>query len=222
MTKMIAQRARPRAAEVSKIFALPSLALALFLGAGPARAQEVNNTFNSMLSYFGMQFDKDSDYIDYRARPPLVVPPRNDLPPPKEAKQDPAWPKDPDVAAQNHGALDAHRPPSKMMAPNAKTELTQEELQRRRSGKTNDAAANDCQATPGMPDCPDKPWPQKLVESALSGVGKLRGFEALDGQQSEKAQPGPEPPRRYLTEPPVGYRAGSASAAATPPAPAGQ
>ena len=32
-----------------------------FLGASPAIAQEDTNTFNSMLGFFGMQFDKDRE-----------------------------------------------------------------------------------------------------------------------------------------------------------------
>src|SRR5271155_3993259 len=40
--------------------------------------------------------------IEYKERPPLVVPPNRELPPPDTtgsvAKRDPAWPSDPDVA----------------------------------------------------------------------------------------------------------------------------
>ena len=53
------------------------LYVAAFAGATPARAQEDTNMFNSVLGFVGMQFDKEQDTIDYRARPPIVVPPEN-------------------------------------------------------------------------------------------------------------------------------------------------
>ena len=82
------------------------LYVAAFAGAAPARAQEDTNMFNSVLGFVGMQFDKEQDTIDYRARPPIVVPPKTDLPPPKVAVRDPSWPKDPDVIAERRAALE--------------------------------------------------------------------------------------------------------------------
>ena len=81
------------------------LSVAGFSSATPAWAAEDTNMFNSVLGFVGMQFDKEPDSIDYRARAPIVVPPRTDLPPPKEAVRDPAWPNDPDVAAERRAAL---------------------------------------------------------------------------------------------------------------------
>src|SRR5438445_13693475 len=57
------------------------LSVAGFSSTNPARAEEDTNTFNSVLGFVGMQFDKEQDSIDYRARAPIVVPPRTDLPP---------------------------------------------------------------------------------------------------------------------------------------------
>ncbi len=42
------------------------------------------------------------------------------------------------------------------------------------------------------------------------------------GGSSEKVDPGVEPDRRYLTEPPLGYRKGTAAVAATIDAPKDQ
>ncbi len=59
---------------------------------GSARAQD--GVFNSMLKNLGLG---SNDPIEYRERPPLVVPQTRDLPPPQSAKgaRDPNWPTDP-------------------------------------------------------------------------------------------------------------------------------
>src|ERR1700724_1838552 len=105
------------------------LSVAGFSSATPARAEEDTNMFNSVLGFVGMQFDKEQDSIDYRARAPIVVPPRTDLPPPKEAVRGPAWPKDPDIAAERRAALDSRRPAP---PPNSRVEMSQTELQQGR------------------------------------------------------------------------------------------
>src|SRR5262249_1931445 len=87
------------------------ICLASFAGA-QARAQEAANSFKSFLGYSGLRPDS-GESIDYRARPPVVVPPRFDLPQPKEAASDPSWPKDPDIAAERRAALDSHTPVAK-------------------------------------------------------------------------------------------------------------
>lgn len=193
-----------KAPAVASLPALVAFAIAGLIGAAPATAQEDTNMFNSVLGFVGMQFDKEDEAIDYRARAPIVVPPRTDLPPPKEAKRDPAWPKDPDVAAQRRAAIDSRRP-APQLTPNARAELSQDELQRGRGGRLNDAPDNDCQATAGTPACLYAPW--KILQSALGG------------QPSDVVQPGAEPPRRYLTEPPAGYRQATGTAKATGDAP---
>lgn len=99
------------------------LSVAGFSGATPALAEEDSNMFNSVLGFVGMQ-DKQQDSIDYRARPPIVVPPRTDLPPPKEAVRGPAWPKDPDIAAERRAALDS-RTPAPQLTPNSRVEMSQ-------------------------------------------------------------------------------------------------
>ncbi len=65
---------RRRARASPRIFAAAAL-----IGAAPARAQapqEDTNPLNSVLGFVGMQFDKEKEDIDYRARAPLVVPPQ--------------------------------------------------------------------------------------------------------------------------------------------------
>lgn len=190
----------PRLAAV--LFA--GLGLGLAWGSAPARAFEDTNTFNSMLGFFGMQFDKDEATIDYRARPPLVVPPRFDLPPPKEAKRDPAWPNDPDVAAERRAALESQRP-APQITPNTKVEMSQRELEQKKSQLPSDGPPDECQASAGTPICLYAPW--KALKSIVTGF------------RSDTVVPGPEPPRKYLTEPPPGYRQATGIAKAKMDAP---
>src|SRR6202022_376968 len=128
------------------------LTLVAFSSAAPARAQEDTNMFNSVLGFVGMQFDKEQGSIDYRARAPIVVPPRTDLPPPKEAVRGPAWPKDPDIAAERRAALDSRRP-APQLTPNSRVEMSQTELQQGRGPLPSDGPPDECQAGAGTPPC---------------------------------------------------------------------
>lgn len=166
------------------------LSVAGFSGATPALAEEDSNMFNSVLGFVGMQ-DKQQDSIDYRARPPIVVPPRTDLPPPKEAVRGPAWPKDPDIAAERRAALDS-RTPAPQLTPNSRVEMSQ---------LPSDGPPDECGARAGTPLCLSTPW--KFLKSIATGF------------HSDTVQPGPEPPRKYLTEPPAGYRQATGVAKAT-------
>src|ERR1700737_3412872 len=184
------------------------LTLVAFSSAAPARAQEDTNMFNSVLGFVGMQFDKEQDSIDYRARAPIVVPPRTDLPPPKEAARGPAWPKDPDIAAERRAALDSRRP-APQLTPNSRVEMSQTELRRQGRGPLpSDGPPDECQAGAGTALCLYTPW--KVLKSVVTGF------------HSDTVQPGPEPPRKYLTEPPAGYRQATGVAKATVEAPKDQ
>jgi hypothetical protein len=178
------------------------LSICAVLSATPARAFEDTSSFNSMLGYFGMQVDKDEDSIDYHARPPLVVPPRFDLPPPKEAKRDPAWPKDPDAAAERRAALGSRRPAPKTTS-NTQAGTPQAELQQHNDSPPVNVSADGCEAQAGSAICLFPPF------------STLKNF--VTGFHSDNAQPGPEPPRKFLTEPPPGYRQGVAKASADAP-----
>jgi hypothetical protein len=182
------------------------LSVAGFSSATPARAEEDTNMFNSVLGFVGKQFDKEQDSIDYRARAPVVVPPRTDLPPPKEAVRDPAWPKDPDIAAERRAALDSRRP-APQLTPNSRVEMSQTELQQGRGPLPADGPPDECEAG-GTPICLYTPW--KVLKSVVTGL------------HPDTVQPGPEPPRKYLTEPPAGYRQATGVAKATIEAPKDQ
>lgn len=184
----------------------PAAALAAFLsaaafpGAPPARAEEDTNPFNSVLGFVGLQFDKEEESIDYRARAPIVVPPATDLPKPKTAVRDPAWPKDPDVMDERRKQMDSRRP-APQITPNTRVEMSPAELKEGRGPMPKDGPPDDCQPGAGTPICLYAPW------KALQAVA--------NGFKSDTVQPGPEPDRRYLTEPPPGYRKATGVAKAT-------
>lgn len=198
-------KTRPSAAAPSLQLIAVAFGLAAWLGASPARAQapqEDTNPLNSVLGFIGMQFDKDKEDIDYRARAPLVVPPRLDLPKPKEAVHSADWPKDPDVAERRHAAAAAQRP-APQLTPQARAELSPQEVE---GGRADAPAAagppDDCQPGAGTPICLYTPW--KILQSMVGG-----------GEKSDTVAVGDEPARNYLTEPPEGFRKPTSNASAT-------
>ena len=161
-------------------------------GAPQARAQEAAK---SLLGFLGVQSNKDDESIDYRARAPIVVPPRLDLQKPKEATRDPSWPQDPDVAAKRRAALDSHTPAAQG-APNSRAET---------GSLPAEGPPDECQASEKA-FCLSTPW--KVLKSVTNGF-----------TSSDTVQAGPEPVRKYLTEPPPGYRQPAAVAKAAVGAP---
>lgn len=86
-------RAKPATA-LALAGALAGFALASF-GTGAARAEDL---FGTMLKSLGIN---NNDPIEYKERPPLVVPQTHDLPPPQSARgRDPNWPADPKAGAR--------------------------------------------------------------------------------------------------------------------------
>ncbi len=178
---------QPRLAGTS-LLVLAVSAFAVLATAAPARAEEKTNPLQSMLGAFGVQTGKDEDTIDYRPRAPLVVPPTRDLPAPKEAVRDPAWPKEPDTDKRRKAALESRRPVPKSSAnPDAEPAVE--------PATTAEAA---------KPDAHDG-------ECLLNATGPKSCFNILQsvfgGGTSDAAKPGVEPKRKVLTEPPAGYRA---------------
>jgi hypothetical protein len=202
-------RLRPGAAAPALCLTAVFAAAAL-MGASPARAQapqEDTNPVNSVLGFFGMQFDKDKEDIDDRARPPLVVPPRLDLPAPKQVAHNPDWPKDADVEERRHAAAAAQRP-APQITPNTRVEMSANELQSTRGDLPKEGPPDECQVSAGTPICLYTPW--QILQSVTGlGGGKPNSVEVGDA----------EPGRTYLTEPPSGYRKPTGTATATIEAP---
>jgi hypothetical protein len=196
MTGMRFDRARHQGPAASSLLVLSILTLALYGNTSPACAEETTNPFNSMFGLFGGKPDKDeTDTIDYRPRAPLVVPPTRDLPEPKEAVRDPAWPKDADANAQRRAALDSRRRVPQP-SPNAGAGTT----------------TNETQAKAPAPAKPD----EHEGECLLNDSGPRSCFNVMQSvfggaSTNDAVKPGTEPQRKLLIEPPPGYRTATVS-----------
>jgi len=141
--------------------------------------------------------------IEYKERPPLVVPPGRDLPPPANigslTANNPAWPADPDE--KRRGAERKAKTERKPYDPITSGDpLRPSELA---AGKTDKPSVK---SGPG-PDHSPEMTPSELgftssMWSGLLGLGKT--FSG--GKSVETANFTREPARTTLTEPPVGYR----------------
>ncbi len=132
--------------------------------------------FNQVLSNVGLR-DPDPA-IEYKERPPLVVPPSRDLPPPatagSAAVKSPDWPSDPDV----------------------KKRAVNRDRKNERSVLAGDRAVGAAGPT------------SQSDGTQQSGVwDKLTGWtKSITGNNRESATFLHEPSRNALTDPPPGYR----------------
>jgi hypothetical protein len=146
--------------------------------------------------------------IDYRERPPLVVPPNlGQLPRPEASAvaNTPAWPKDPEIVER-------------------KKRAAAKKNQKRRSSEDDDRALSPAElnaygrAAPGS-SAPNPTGPQDAESdsqraqrpSELGYKGGLFGGLFKDNTKPEVATFTNEPTRNELTQPPAGYRTPSAS-----------
>jgi hypothetical protein len=161
------------------------------------------------LKDLGLKRSGDSDGIEYRERAPLVVPPGRDLPPPRSetaVTNNPAWPKDPDVAKRRQDAINTAAQRAKIKGANeAMIEegraLRPDEL-RAPPGSGAPAAA----AIPGTTVTPEEgARPLRPAE-----LGQKKGlWDMLSAVGPDKPEYAPfngEPPRTALTAPPPGYQ----------------
>jgi hypothetical protein len=166
-------------------------ALGLLAAAGlspdAARAQDTGGDgtlFGSMLKGLGIGGENN---IEYRERPPLVVPPTRDLPPPQAASaaRNPNWPVDPktgDVPKKGNQVRDLDRLPVPQ-----------------RPAVPSVAIATPATPSAGGPDQTPAPPP-----SEPGFFGKL--FSSSDVPANAVI---PVPTRKTLTEPPLDYESPS-------------
>lgn len=172
---------------------------ALILVASGAAAQDEGLAVKSLLGSIGI-IPKDKPPIEYRERPPLVVPQKLELRPPVDAgsveARVPNWPRDPDVLARREDEEDARRPAGQSRADRGSrnnSTLTGEEI---RAG-TRANARTPFVITEG-----------NERNSALSPAEMAR----MDRRKPAQLVSTEEPERRSLTEPPTGYRKPAAGA----------
>jgi hypothetical protein len=179
---------------------LGAVAGLLVLAAGPALAADdgYQDVFSSVFTAVGLMKSDATPDIDYRERAPLVLPPKMDLVAPSAAISHPAsWPQDPDVAKRSRAAADSRAP---ITVGKGSDLLTKQEMMQ---GRTDDRPlsaqrAADCGNNGNRRNC--------LVLSPDQLKAEGERFKA-NNPESEKAelQPGEEPDREYLTQPPKGY-----------------
>lgn len=182
------------------------LAGGLLLAVTPASAQE-GQLFKNLVEGMGL-FGTSRNDIEYKQRAPLVVPPSSTLPKPQEvgANRSAAWPDDPDVARRK-----AERDSSNILFQNSESYrantrplMSQEELRRGRVA--------------GTANGPDGIVPDhNNYNNQIAPIRVGREMAARQAQtDTSNLQYGTEPARRYLHEPPTGYRRPAATAALGP------
>ncbi len=161
----------------------------------PAKAQGVLDFARNVL---GIQDEKPE--VSYPERAPLVVPPTLQLRQPQQPASagNPNWPKDPDVEARRAAAEAARNTAPEVRALGRTPLLSVDEM--RASGRRG--------AAPAAASEPN--W----AERPLLSVQEMRELDARGraAMQAPVVASGVEPPRRYLTDPPTGYRKPAAGA----------
>ena len=208
--------------------AVLSLGLGLVAAAGAARAEDNDGrTMSEKISdgFYGVirGTNMDNRGIDYRERSPLVVPPSLDLPPPvsgaRDTQQIANWPKDPDERARK-AVITAKR---KNAPPAARVQVTAAGTTAPQAiniappvapqeapvpGTTRPAYASDRNGTALIDPVYDKPG--NLFTGGASDLANsigLGGFDSLfGGKKNAQVDPGTEPAREALTQPPIGYQ----------------
>jgi len=203
----------------SRVSAVLGAALGIFLVAGTAGAafaadDDDEGTWDQkimrdVLRGIGLRNGREGS-IEYKERPPLVVPPNRELPPPDVtgsiAKPDPAWPSDPDEAKRK--AAKKAKAERKWVDPTTWGDtLKPSEL---KVGKT-DALPNETGVKPGQ----TVETSTELRPDELGYKGGLWSEFMNIGHSFDRDKPPEgakflrEPARSSLTEPPVGYRSPS-------------
>jgi len=145
--------------------------------------------------------------FNYQERPPLVVPPTRELPPPEApgamAARNPAWPVDPDVERRKAEKKAKAESPRKREWNDYGERLSPAELA---AGKSNKPSEPSAASQPDYLLAPLSPGELGFSNSmfkGLLGIGKVFMDEPEFGTFVR------EPPRVSLTDPPPGYRSPS-------------
>lgn len=179
------------------------LCAAAFIAAPVAGAQAQEGAFfKDILGSMGI-IEKDREPIVYRERPGIVVPPKLDLPAPlaEPVQRNAAWPTDPDVAAKARKAREAREPrrlPSDTNGVSQGARLSVDQLR---------AGFRPGRGVPVVAEGED------VTQSKTGRIDArtLRNTGVKIESESVLAY-GQEPPRQYLTDPPVGLRVPSRAA----------
>lgn len=158
----------------------------------------------SILRGLGLRNGQEAG-IEYKERPPRVVPPTRDLPPPQTigsvAQRNPAWPVDPDEKRrQAEKRANAER--KRIVLEDEFRQLSPQELNANKPGPPGPGGrAPPSVDLPGPQMSPGELGFKNSMWGDMLGLGKFFGKE-----EEEVATFTREPPRLSLTDPPAGYR----------------
>ena len=149
----------------------------------------------------------EKDPIEYHERAPLVVPKNMDLPQPAAAQasaRNPNWPTDPDVAAKLKEKAESAQPVIRRQGGDNGGDNLPLSIWTMITGKSTNAPIQ-----PAGP--PSAYWDTNRVNEngfIPNSVVRAQGqqFASQDPEAGDEIRPGYEPKRRYLTDPPPGYR----------------
>ncbi|MGL4494991.1 MAG: hypothetical protein ACRCUX_04205 [Beijerinckiaceae bacterium] len=175
-----------------KALAATGALVAGIAASGPAYAQ---NPIGELLEGFGILSQPRSE-IEYRERAPLVLPPRgaNALRTPEQpaAERTGAWPNDPDVERRRRSASNSLLPVPFEVG-NPRPELPAGELRAGRRAVT-------------PPQIARSQNENDRYELLYQPMQQMREADAKREAAATPLEPGVEPRRRSLAEPPTGYR----------------
>ncbi len=159
-----------------------------------AQAQE-GQLVKDLLSNMGV-IPKDKDPIEYRERPPLVLPPRMELRDPAQPgsvqARNPQWPNDPDVVERRRREAEARTPVTETDNYRMNGQRNRLSIEEMRAGRR---AGAEIPTTTVSPKSDNAHWMSPDVLRAQEAQGRSAQASASDSAT-----------RRSLTEPPSAYR----------------
>jgi hypothetical protein len=159
--------------------------------------------FRAILRGLGLRNGQEAG-IDYKERPPLVVPPSRDLPQPQAtaspAERNPAWPADYDEK-QRKVTKKAESERKRYVWEDEVRQLSPQELAANKPAAPGPGGRVASVDLPGPQMSPAELGYKGGMFSDFFGIGNLFGAE-----KDEVATFTKEPPRTALTDPPSGYR----------------
>jgi hypothetical protein len=199
---------------LTKMLFNASAAFGLTLGAvavlhpGTARAADdevpIDQKFmRNIMEGLGLKRDGEPT-ISYQERAPLVLPSSRELPPPERTDaftaNNPAWPKDPDVARRKaEAAQERDR--------NISDEREREQNPLRPDQHTPSGSPKKKQARKDDGyEAPASGFGNQLLPSQLGASSSTVWGAMFGGKKEETAKFTAEPPRASLTDPPPGYQ----------------
>jgi hypothetical protein len=173
----------------------------------PAAAQSLldNAPMKGTLSFLGI-IAPERDPIDYHERPPLVVPKTMALPEPAAqhaSARNEAWPVDPDAARKLKEKAEASKPVRNSGSQGSDNpDNATLPIWQMLAGRSTSAPIR----PPGPDNGNHSEHDYVIPNAVLRAQGQQFAAHNPDGGGADEIRPGYEPKRRYLTDPPTGYR----------------